>query len=372
MFLSETIYETCPRLQEEGMDFNTLDFIDGPRANSKDETSDDLKSSSLEHLIAQNEDSAARLKVSLRRLALIEEENKKIKEEYLRISEAFTNAKDQLLVSKEKDKAWKTKFETVQRDAREAIERAQILEQSNARMNIELERHQRYQLRVRDQIKPYVHSLKEYSKKLGDRNAELEKEIIRRESQLHTIREQIEKLTQTAAEQIHITQEKLDRVTSIYEKERREWLKDAEKVVVLESEIDQAKLKISRLNEKIAVLENENIEVRRLKETQRTEFISEIDQLQMRATELTNHNQKLGMEHSDLQLRVLEDAETIKNLRAELAQQREQLNSVRYLWNQKNDETESLKLAMSSLEKINIDLSQKLNDVRNQTASNQE
>jgi hypothetical protein len=42
----------------------------------------------------------------------------------------------------------------------------------------------------------------------------------------------------------------------------------------------------------------------------------------------------------------------------------EQLTSLRYMWTSKCEETEKLKISLQSLEKINLDLSQKLNESR--------
>jgi predicted RNase H-like nuclease (RuvC/YqgF family) len=83
-------------------------------------------------------------------------------------------------------------------------------------------------------------------------------------------------------------------------------------------------------------------------------------------SELSRQNQKLGVEHADLQIRVVEDQETIQKLEKENRQYFEQLESLRFMWNAKNEENEKLKAAASALERLNLELSQKLNEIRKQ------
>lgn len=61
---------------------------------------------------------------------------------------------------------------------------------------------------------------------------------------------------------------------------------------------------------------------------------------------------------------MVDDNETIKNLQKENRQFQDQLESLRYMWMAKNEENEKLKVALQSLERLNLELSQKINEMR--------
>ncbi len=75
-----------------------------------------LKSSTVENLISQNEDLMARLKVSLRRLSLLENENQRLIDDANKARIAQSSVADQVLVFKEKDSLWRQKVDQLERE----------------------------------------------------------------------------------------------------------------------------------------------------------------------------------------------------------------------------------------------------------------
>ena len=132
-----------------------------------------LKSSSVESLISQNEDLATRLKVALRRLALLENENQKLGEEAQRARLSQTAVADQVLIFKEKDNLWKQKLQQAEKQKEIQTEKVLALQTKVEKLSAECDRYHKYHDRIKTQVKPYIHQLKEYSRSLEEKNQQL-------------------------------------------------------------------------------------------------------------------------------------------------------------------------------------------------------
>ena len=75
-----------------------------------------LKSSTIETLISQNEDLMSRLKITIRRLQLLENENQELGQEILQTKKAYNAMKDQLSIEEDKDQNWKDKIRQLEQE----------------------------------------------------------------------------------------------------------------------------------------------------------------------------------------------------------------------------------------------------------------
>ncbi|MGZ3818698.1 MAG: hypothetical protein ACXWRZ_18730, partial [Bdellovibrio sp.] len=141
---------------------------------------------------------------------------------------------------------------------------------------------------------------------------------------------------------------------------------DVQMLQQIQEELEVKTVKLHTALERQDSLENEIVTIRRAKENMKERLEKEMDRQQERIMELTRQNQKLGVEHADFQIRVVEDQQRIEKLEKENCQYVEQLESLRYMWNAKNEEHEKLKTAVAALERLNVELSQKLNEMRKQ------
>lgn len=323
-----------------------------------------LKSSTVENLISQNEDLMARLKVSLRRLSLLELENQKLSEETQKARLSQSASADLLLVLREKDNVWKQKIDHLEKDKDIYSEKFRVLHEKLMRATSELDRHRKYHERIKHQVKPYISQLKEYSKTQEVQNREITQELEKKEAQLRDLRHQIIELTKNSRLQIELAEKKNLEMTQFYENQIERMRGEIQILTQHHGELENKALKLHKSLERQDELENEVVEVTRSKEDMRLGLEKEITRLQERNNELTRHNQKLGIEHADLQLRVVGDQEKIFSFERENAQLQEQLESLRYMWTAKNEESERLKSAFESLEKLNLELSQKINELR--------
>ncbi|MBO9667117.1 MAG: hypothetical protein J7501_09920 [Bdellovibrio sp.] len=323
-----------------------------------------LKSSTVENLISQNEDLMARLKVALRRLSLLETENQRMSEEANKIRLAQSSITDQILVWREKDNLWKHKVDQMEREREVQLEKVRALEEKARNMTGELARHQKYHDRIKTQVKPYITQLKEFSATQELRVTELEADVNRKEALLRDLRHQIIEVTKNSKYQVEASEKKAQEMVQFYEDQFESMKRELIVLHQAQEDLEVKTLKLHSALERQDTLENELVVVRRSKEELRDRLEQEINKQQERMTELTRQNQKLGVEHADLQIRVVEDQETIQRLERENRQYFEQLESLRYMWNAKNEENEKLKVAASALERLNLELSQKLNEIR--------
>lgn len=323
-----------------------------------------IKSSTVENLISQNEDLMARLKVALRRLSLLENENQRLTEDAHRARLSQSSVTDQILVWREKDTLWRHKVDQLEKDKEIQTEKLKALVEKVTKMTADLDRHQKYHERIKTQVKPYITQLKEYSKTQEIKSQEMENTLAQREAQLRDLRHQIIDVTKNSLFQVETTEKKMQDMVSFYENQIQTLQKDLALLQSTQEELELKSLKLHTSLERQDILENEVVALRRSKEEMREGLEKEILRLQERSNELSKHNQKLGIEHADLQIRAVSDDETIKNLQRDLRQSQEQMESLRYMWTAKNEENEKLKVAIQSLERLNLELSQKINEMR--------
>lgn len=325
-----------------------------------------LKSSTVENLISQNEDLMARLKVSLRRLSLLENENQKLADEANRARLSQSSVTDQILVWKEKDSLWHQKVDQLEKEKEIHTEKIQALHLKVQTMTAELTRHAKYHDRIKNQVKPYISQLKEYSRTQDLKLVEIEGSLSQREAQLRDLRHQIIEVTKNSRYQLESSEKKTQEMVQFYEEQIQGLTRQVQMLHQIQEELETKTAKLHSALERQDTLENEVVTIRRTKDDMKERLEKELDRQQERISELTRQNQKLGVEHADLQIRVVEDQQQIQKLEKENFQYMEQLESLRYMWNAKNEEHEKLKAAASALERLNVDLSQKLNEMRKQ------
>ena len=325
---------------------------------------DILKSSTVENLISQNEDLMSRLKVALRRLSTLEEENHRFSDQAHKARLAQSSAADQLMVFKEKDSVWKRKVDSLEREKEIYAEKAKALQIKIETLETDLLRHVKYHDRIKNQVKPYISQLKEYSKIQEDKVEELNNLLSQKEAFISDLRHQIIEVTKNSRFQVESTEKKMLELTTHYEEQIQSLNYQVIELQRSQEDLEIKTVKLHSALEKQDSLENEIITLRRSKEELKDRLEKEISRQAERVSELSRQNQKLGVEHADLQVRVVEDAESMKRLQRENFENQEQLESLRFMWNAKNEENEKLKTAIGALEKLNLELSQKLNELR--------
>ncbi len=207
-------------------------------------------------------------------------------------------------------------------------------------MEAELTRHMKYHDRIKSQVKPYISELKEYSRTQDLKVQELEGSLSNREAQLRDLRHQIIEVTKNSRYQVESAEKKAKEMVHFFEEQVQSLTREVQMLHQVQEELEVKTMKLHSAVERQDTLENEIVILRRNKEDMKTRFEEEIERQQERISELSRQNQKLGVEHADLQIRVVEDQERVQKLEKENFQYMEQLESLRYMWNAKNEEHE--------------------------------
>ncbi len=333
--------------------------------SSSENISYDLKKlSSIDTLIEQNEETNTKLKVSLRKQARLEQEILNVKSEIQNLIEYNKSLKDENYVLKENEAHWKIQISNAENAILINSEKLYVLESQNQKYKSEVLRYQKYHEKIKNQVKPYLQQLKEYSASLEAKIENLDQRFIQKETQLRDVRNQILEVTKNTKLQIEATEKQYFESTELYESQIN---KLNETITSLKNEAEALVLKnfkLQRSFDQQAELENQLIEMTRARETLKTQLETEVLKIQEKNNELFRENRKLQIEHDDLKQRVLSDTENIKQIEKSKYDLEHQLESLRYIWNVKNNESESLKISLQALEKLNLDLSLKVQELR--------
>jgi chromosome segregation ATPase len=322
------------------------------------------RSSTIEALMNQNEDLMARLKVALRKSADLEESLQEIQSEFRDTTDRFASQNDQMLVWREKENFWKLKNQTLEKEVETLKARFPDL----INMEAQLARLKRYQERVKTQIKPYVQDLKRYANSLQEEIQNLQTELAKNESKTIELGSQLfseKERFETEREALFKIQ---NQIVHEFEQERSLFLGEIKALKEMNVELE---LRTQRLDQSLLrqdELENTVIALRRSKE-------EIFEELQKKSEDTQNENGSLRGQNTELQMRLEDRVQLcqsqsleIQNLNAKLGQLEEQLGTARFLWTQKNEEFEKMKLSMSGLERLNLELSLKLTELRKSPA----
>lgn len=323
-----------------------------------------LKSSSIENLISQNEDLMTRLTVSLRRLALLENENNKLSEEARKARLSQAAVTDQILIFKEKDNIWKAKLDQAEKEKEVYAEKAKAFQLRVEQLANESARYHKYHDRIKNHVKPYIHQLKEYSRSLEDKTQRLSQEKSKLDAQVSDLRHQILEVTKNSRAQMDLRERQNQELVQHYEEQIQRQAEELESLTSLNNELETKALRLNKALEKQDELENQVVELVRSKEELKNRLEQEVTRLQEKSSDLHRASKRSEIERADLQTLAMDHETQIKSLTKDRQTLTEQLDSLRYMWNAKVDETEKLKSAIQSLERLNIDLSQKVNELR--------
>lgn len=323
-----------------------------------------LKSATVENLISQNEDLMARLKVALRRLNVIETENQKLNETAAESKKWATVAQDQALVLREKDSAWKEKTKSIEVQAEFLKEKIQALEARLKKAGLDLDRYRKYHDRIRTHVKPHLVELREYARGLEEKSAGQQADIEKREAQVRDLRLQITEIAKNSRYQVEQAELRVHEMIASYEETFTRQRAELESAKQTALELQDKAMRLPRAEQRRDELENEVVELRRNREELIGRFENESRRLVERTEVLASENVRVKLENEDLQGKVMSDYERIRELERQTLDQQSQLDSLRFLYTSRTDEIEKMRIAMAALERLNVDLSARVQELR--------
>lgn len=369
--------------------YQHLSVTDDNRIISKiDETfqSNMGKSGALDSLLAQNEDLNARLKVLLKRLASIEEENLILTQEHRDMKNQYLSLADEFSVFKEKESSWKertftaeetleihqsqirqkevefAKLRTQEWEMREHLKsRFELIEKAYRRLT-------RYRARITQSVKPRFKSLLAQIKELEARVFQYKRELQNTEVQCQSLInkniEQVKKVKES------LKQSEEEKISLIAQFEQSHKDLNAEINTLRSSNIELRKRagllersleRQDYLENKLIFAERENNELRNQFNEEYTVVQNQMYEWRSKAKSQIAENESLAQKYQDLENQFYRTKEITGRLD-------EQMESMRYLWKEKVHENEQLKADKENLEMINTKLSVQLNDLRAQSA----
>ncbi|MCX7979030.1 MAG: hypothetical protein N2578_08505 [Bdellovibrionaceae bacterium] len=317
-------------------------------------------SSALENLISQNEDLMARLKVALRRLSAIEDENKKLNEYRLKLETELTALKDRASIDEQKEASYWDKLRQVEAARLAAEEKCRALEEKLHKASLEISRYNKYHERIRNHVRPHINELKVWAQNLEQRLKEAQQNLDRKDLIIRDLRHQILEVTRHSAQQVEVAETRLREAIAEHERTtahlRGRIDLQSEAIVELENRVRQLEGVSIRLSE----TENQLIALEKLHKETLGKNSEEREKLQKKNVEIQAIAARQEMELKDLKAQALENFEKIKNLQQTETDLKSQLESLRYLWNCKNEECEKLRASLAALERLNAELSRRL------------
>jgi DNA repair exonuclease SbcCD ATPase subunit len=323
-----------------------------------------LKSLSYEALVAQNDDLASRLKVILHRMHQVEQANHDLSEQFSQLRSDHSAIQDQMLVWKEKELLWKHKNEILSAELARFHQRFPELEAQEEKIR----RFERYQDKVKTQIKPYIQELKAYAQSLGDQLALVQRDLDQRDQTIAQLNDRLQSERDQAYLEIERLSQTQVKLISEFEEERQ-FLKA--EVISLKESLQIAEEKAERLDRALLrqdELENMVIAYQRNKEVFEQELRSELNVTRNEASLQQKQNFENNLRIKDLEAQSQEKIQALEEKKNQVTQLEEQLQSLRHLWLQKNEENEKMTLQLRTLEKLNFELSKQLSESRRTAA----
>ena len=334
--------------KEEMSRSRAIDFTlnDGNHRFRDGLTSASIRSQALQSVIQQNEDLMARLKTLTLRSSELESEIESKDEEIRALRKNRDHLKEQTLILKEKESIFR---ERVEKDLRNASDLKEENEELLARLQ-KVERAFRrlfkYREKMRTQV-PHFKLLKKKAHRISEVNDHLKVQVEELSSRLQVVHSEMS--------------ESQSLLIADYEERIEELEREKESLSKRASERDHFK------SAKVE-FENRNIEVERQLATMRENYGKEsyalridLDHFRRQTKELLVQCETLKSQLSERQL----EAHDVGERNAQLV---DQVESLQILWKEKQEELERSLEKNRSLQKLNQDISLKLNESRREIA----
>ena len=337
---------------------------------------DILHSGTVETLIGQNDDLMARLKVTLRRQSILEQDILNLKKQQREIEKYCDNLENQNQILKEKDQQAskrqiqiEDKFLTVQEDLQLYEIRYAELSEKYEIKKTDLVRHEKlnkslrrklktYSRRLKKWVRPLITSLRSEIKGLGEKNSNLVSEL--EESKLKSF--DLKERTQALIEQIQtIETQNRTQVADLvqhYEKAKAELEKVNRSLLdqIQQKEAEEVTLKTKA--QEATFLSNENIRLSRLLEETRQRNESDLGTIQNDLNRYRAEAKTYAIEVQELRSELDRTLESLRAQDDENKNLTDQLESLQLLWAQKQKAYSSLEEKYVNLQLINRDLAQ--------------
>lgn len=342
-----------------------LDFIENELTSGKlkEKSPGSQSGSALNTLIRQNEDLHTNLQIALKRLATLEESQILLEEDNLDLKRQNAALFDQISVLRQKDSAWKEEISRLQTQTTLAQERSLALTAQQDQMLAEIQRHRKYQEKIRNQVKPYLLELKTKNTELLKFQSDLENQLESRETSVKTLKQQILDLAENSKKQIYELDSTLRSSLEASESQIQSLKEDLSSLQERNFALENNLIRLHKAQEERERIENENILLKHNHRELEQKLTQEILRLQNLCNDQhrSEAQSKIQIENLQGQLQLATQAQ--KKEQQDKWELERQLDSVRYLFGEKSKDLERVSQSLVALERLNLELSQKLHQI---------
>jgi chromosome segregation ATPase len=365
---------------QDGMQFETEPMISVPLPieippvpNLSQLPSEVLHSGTVETLIAHNEDLIARLKVNLRRNALLEQQILGLEKQINELRSLNETLEDQVHIVRERDRVIAQKnTNTTDKinaltDEMEFLRRQ--LQESQAAAASQKSRLETYTRRIRKWVRPGLNKLQKAN--LQNREFIHHTELLRRDLAQRDI--EVGELSRQVAELRSFQRER----ERNFQKDQGQLVEKYESAMAeIRKENEELSLKLSFYRDRSSLLDEMtkrqiNSENAAVQAERRAQDLENMIQTKVKDLELTSEEAKRDARNLKSQVEILRDElrksrEEKERLETENDRLKDQLDSLQILWNESRKNIESFELKVEALNQINQELSQRLKEQRTQ------
>jgi chromosome segregation ATPase len=312
---------------------------------------------SLNALIAHNEELSAKLRAQIRKTAQFEAEIKELTKKNLALTDRMALLEEQILILRQKEGALYERIES----GKQALANQAHLENEIQKLKSQIERHLRYQERIRTQVKPYIQNLKSIATESYQKNLALKETLNQKEAQISNLNEQVLRLQ---SEISHLKSEhdlQIKELKSHFKKERESFYHTLEEFKLENQELQKKATLVDIAHFRQNELENQLIALK-------AEADQKIEELRLKNAKLLSEISKMIPENQSLNQKVTELESQLEALKTNLNHSQslnssleKQIQLLREEWSDKNSECEKLRLQLQALESLNLDLTNGLN-----------
>lgn len=334
-----------------------------------------LHSGTVETLIGQNEDLMARLKVNLRRNAILEQQILELEKDLAELRQANTTLKDQVAIVNEKDRVWKEKTGKIEArfdDLQDEIVLLQTkLTESTSASRQKIRVLESFMRRTKRWLKPGAKKLRSQLSDERRRATDMvmhlsqqNRDLAARDAQIGELRAKVEELVTHLHCRERNWQADQARLVDSYESRLTDMIALNEK---LETDLKYFKERARHLDDvtsRQVEAENRAILFQRKCAEAEKKINTDVLELQTQTATYRGEAKALAAELEALReetLRMRNDSQVLEDENERL---RDQLDSLQAIWHEGRNQTESLELRLDAMNKINQELSRKLKDER--------
>lgn len=318
------------------------------------------RSATVEALISQQDDLVARLKVSLRRLSLLENENDRLRQLHRVIENKNTTLGDQNRVWEEKQELWRNKerkLESLLEDFKTRLPEYEGLSEK-------LDRYKKYHERIKTQVKPFIHQLKAYADSLLAEIQKLNAELAEKDAAVESLRADKNALLNENDRQRHQAESRQELLVGHFERTLQQSRQEISELQTIISRLEERSQAFDQMRAREDELSNVVVALRRQKQDIEREHLDKQNELLGTLAQTRSELTTVKEAQADQGRKVLALESENTRLSHHNQQLEEQLASLRYVWNSKSDELEKTRASLSSMERLNADLSRQLTLLR--------